>query len=68
MKGKFALYVIAAFTAFLSPLIPTLVFVGFLVACDFVTGIAKASRNGTINSQKMIAKFYDSIGYFIRLT
>lgn len=65
MKGKFAIYVIAAFAAFMSPLVPTLVFVGFLVACDFVTGLAKASKKGSVSSAKMIAKFYDSIGYFI---
>lgn len=65
MKGKFAAAVTAAFVAFISPLTSTLVFVGFLVACDFITGLAKASKKGTVTSEKMIAKFYDSIGYFI---
>jgi phage-related holin len=70
MKAKYTLmvsaaYVSAAFAAFLAPLIPTFVFVGFLVMSDFVTGVAKAQKKGNISSAVMIRKFYKSIGYFI---
>lgn len=63
--SKYATIVGIAFAAFLAPLVPTFIFVGFLVMCDFVTGLTKAHKKGTVHSSKMIAKFYDSVGYFI---
>lgn len=65
MKAKYIAYIIAGIAAFLSPLAPTLYFVGVLVVCDFTTGVLKAYRNKNLNSRKMIKKFYDSSAYMI---
>lgn len=65
MKGKYLAYISAGLIAFITPLAPALWFVGLLVMCDFLTGIAKAKKRGQISSARMIDKFYASVGYFL---
>ena len=62
---KYASFVIAALCTFLSPVVPTLWFVGLISIIDFVTGIIGAkSKNIPIQSSKMIRKFYSVMAYF----
>lgn len=56
---------VSGLLAFLLPLTEVLIFVGFIVSCDFITGVIKAHKKGEVRSRRMIDKFYDSIGYFI---
>lgn len=63
--AKYFLLAIAALCTFLSPIVPTLFFVGMISVIDFVTGIIGAKVKGEkIQSRKMIRKFYAVFGYF----
>jgi phage-related holin len=64
--AKYALLAIAALCTFLSPIVPTLCFVGMISVIDFITGIIGAKAKGNeIKSSKMIRKFYAVIAYFL---
>lgn len=63
--SKFFALMVSGLLAFLFPLKEVLIFVGFIVSCDFITGVIKAHKKGEVRSSRMIDKFYDSIGYFI---
>lgn len=62
---KYGLIIISSLSLFFAPLLPTFVFVGFLVAADFITGVIKAQKQNDVKSRRMIDKFYTSIAYFI---
>ena len=63
---KYASFVISVVCTFLSPIVPTLCFVGMISVIDFVTGIIGAKSKGhEIKSSKMIRKFYAVIAYFL---
>ena len=55
---------IAAIITFFSPIVPIFMFVGFLVMCDWITGIMKAKKTKTFTSTHAIRKFWVSSGYF----
>lgn len=64
--AKYCLLIIAAIATFLSPIIPTLCFVGAISMIDFITGILGAKSKGQeIQSSKMIRKFYAVCAYFL---
>ncbi len=63
--SKFLALMVSGVIAFLLPLTEVLIFVGFIVSCDFITGVIKAHKKGNLKSRRMIDKFYDIIGYFI---
>jgi phage-related holin len=65
LTGKLIALMISGFVAFMSPISDVLYFVGFIVVCDFITGIIKANKAGDFNSTRMRDKFWDSVGYFI---
>jgi hypothetical protein len=58
---------LAGLTVYFSPIKSDLVFVGFLVICDWMTGMAKGVKGKNFNSSTAIRKFWVSIGYFIGL-
>lgn len=63
--NKYWMLVITGVITFLAPIQETLFFVGMISVADFVTGIMKAQKSGTISSRKMINKLYAVVGYFI---
>lgn len=65
LASKFFALLVSGALAFLLPLTEVLIFVGFIVSCDFITGVIKAHKKGEVRSGRMIDKFYDSVGYFI---
>jgi phage-related holin len=65
-KKYIALVVLGGLT-FLSPLEGSLLFVGMISMADFITGIIKAKKTGTITSRKMINKAYAAAGYFVAI-
>lgn len=64
--AKYCMFVMAAICTLLSPIVPTLCFVGMISMIDFFTGIIGAKAKGhEIKSSKMIRKFYAVIAYFL---
>jgi len=52
---------------FLSPIISTLIFVGFLVVSDWITGVAKSIKNKQFDSDRALRKMWVSTGYLFAL-
>lgn len=67
MKEKYFVCAITGLIAYLSPIITSLLFVGGLVMFDWITGIVKAHKLGTLNSRQMIKKFYTGASYLIAI-
>ena len=67
MKEKYFTLIVTGLIAYLSPIITSLLFVGALVMFDWITGIIKAHKLGTLNSRKMIKKFYTGASYLIAI-
>lgn len=67
MKEKYFIIVTTGLIAYLSPIITSLFFVGGLVMFDWITGMVKAHKLGTLNSRKMIKKFYTGASYLIAI-
>lgn len=65
-KKYMALMLMGGLT-FIAPLQGSLLFVGMISVADFITGIMKAQKTGTITSRKMINKAYAAAGYFIAI-
>lgn len=63
--AKYVTFSIFGLASFFAPLQATLLFVGGLVVADWVLGVAKSIKSGTLSSRRMIDKFYISIGYFL---
>ena len=63
--NKYVILIVTGIITFISPIADTLLFVGIISVFDFVTGIMKAHKSGTISSRRMINKLYAVIGYFV---
>ncbi len=63
--NKYVILIVTGIITFISPIADTLIFVGIISVFDFVTGIMKAHKSGTISSRRMINKLYAVIGYFV---
>jgi len=62
---KYLLYILAGLVTFILPIQESLLFVGVISMLDFFTGVVRAQKIGTLQSRKMIKKFYTVISYFI---
>lgn len=62
---KYLLYILAGLLTFILPIQESLLFVGVISMLDFCSGIMRAQKIGTLQSRKMIKKFYTVISYFI---
>jgi phage-related holin len=67
MKEKYIAYFITGLIAYLSPIITSLMFVLGLVVFDWITGVIKAHKLGTISSRAMIRKFYTGSSYLVAI-
>lgn len=67
MKEKYLTYFLTGLIAYLSPIITSLMFVLGLVVFDWITGVIKAHKLGTITSRAMIRKFYTGSSYLVAI-
>jgi phage-related holin len=67
VKEKYFIIFISGLISYLSPIITSLFFVGGLVMFDWITGMVKAHKLGTVNSRQMIKKFYTGASYLIAI-
>jgi phage-related holin len=63
MKEKYTIYLITGLVAYLTPILTSLLLVGGLVMFDWITGVMKAHKLGTLSSRAMIKKFYTGSSY-----
>lgn len=62
---KFLPAIIAGLTVVFIPIKNELLFVGFLVLVDWLTGMSVGIKQGTFDSSQAIRKFWVSFGYFL---
>ena len=67
MKEKYTIYLITGLIAYLTPILTSLLFVGGLVMFDWITGVMKAHKLGTLSSRAMIKKFYTGSSYLVAI-
>jgi phage-related holin len=67
MKEKYTIYLVTGLIAYLSPILTSLLFVGGLVMFDWITGVMKAHKLGTLSSRAMIKKFYTGSSYLVAI-
>lgn len=67
MKEKYFIIFVSGLISYLSPILTSLLFVGALVMFDWITGMIKAHKLGTLNSRQMIKKFYTGSSYLIAI-
>jgi len=67
MKEKYTIYLITGLIAYLTPILTSLLLVGGLVMFDWITGIIKAHKLGTLSSRVMIKKFYTGSSYLVAI-
>jgi phage-related holin len=67
MKEKYTIYLITGLIAYLTPILTSLLFVGVLVMFDWITGVIKAHKLGTLSSRAMIKKFYTGASYLVAI-
>jgi phage-related holin len=67
MKEKYTVYLITGLIAYISPILTSLLFVGGLVMFDWITGVIKAHKLGTLSSRAMIKKFYTGASYLVAI-
>ena len=67
MKEKYTIYLITGLIAYLTPILTSLLFVGGLVMFDWITGVIKAHKLGTLSSRAMIKKFYTGASYLVAI-
>ena len=67
MKEKYLAYLTTGLIAYLSPILTSLLFVGGLVMFDWITGVIKAHKLGTLSSRAMIKKFYTGSSYLVAI-
>lgn len=65
MIEKYSPFVLAGFIAYFSPIIGALVFVGFLVMADWITGMIKGAKKNEFKSRSVIQKFYTGSAYLL---
>jgi phage-related holin len=67
MKEKYTIYLITGLIAYLTPILTSLLLVGGLVMFDWITGVMKAHKLGTLSSRAMIKKFYTGSSYLVAI-
>ena len=67
MKEKYTIYLITGLIAYISPILTSLLCVGGLVMFDWITGVIKAHKLGTLSSRAMIKKFYTGSSYLVAI-
>jgi phage-related holin len=67
MKEKYTIYLITGLIAYLTPILTSLLLVGGLVMFDWITGVIKAHKLGTLSSRAMIKKFYTGASYLVAI-
>jgi phage-related holin len=67
MKEKYTIYLITGLIAYLTPILTSLLLVGGLVMFDWITGVMKAHKLGTLSSRAMIKKFYTGASYLVAI-
>ena len=67
MKEKYTIYLITGLVAYLTPILTSLLLVGGLVMFDWITGVMKAHKLGTLSSRAMIKKFYTGASYLVAI-
>ncbi len=67
MKEKYLVYITTGLIAYLTPIITSLLLVGGLVMFDWITGVMKAHKLGTLSSRAMIKKFYTASSYLVAI-
>jgi phage-related holin len=67
MKEKYTIYLVTGLIAYLTPILTSLLLVGGLVMFDWITGVMKAHKLGTLSSRAMIKKFYTGASYLVAI-
>jgi phage-related holin len=67
MKEKYTIYLVTGLVAYLTPILTSLLLVGGLVMFDWITGVMKAHKLGTLSSRAMIKKFYTGASYLVAI-
>jgi len=67
MKEKYTIYLVTGLVAYLTPILTSLLLVGGLVMFDWITGVMKAHKLGTLSSRAMIKKFYTASSYLVAI-
>jgi phage-related holin len=67
MKVKYTIYLVTGLVAYLTPILTSLLLVGGLVMFDWITGVIKAHKLGTLSSRAMIKKFYTGASYLVAI-
>jgi phage-related holin len=67
MKEKYTIYLVTGLVAYLTPILTSLLLVGGLVMFDWITGIIKSHKLGTLSSRAMIKKFYTGSSYLVAI-
>lgn len=67
LTNKYFIMGVTALISFISPLVPTLYFVGILVMSDFITGVIKAHKAQKLTSRRMSDKVWMTVGYFMAI-
>jgi phage-related holin len=67
MKEKYTIYLVTGLVAYLTPILTSLLLVGGLVMFDWITGVIKAHKLGTLSSRAMIKKFYTGASYLVAI-
>jgi phage-related holin len=67
MKEKYTIYLVTGLIAYLTPILTSLLLVGGLVMFDWITGVIKAHKLGTLSSRAMIKKFYTGASYLVAI-
>jgi phage-related holin len=67
MKEKYTIYLVTGLVAYLTPILTSLLLVGGLVMFDWITGVIKAHKLGTLSSRAMIKKFYTGSSYLVAI-
>jgi phage-related holin len=60
---KYIAYTTIGLMIYFSPIVGDLLFVGFLVIVDWITGLLKGAKTNTFSSHLAIKKFWVSVGY-----
>jgi phage-related holin len=67
MKDKYLVYLTTGLIAYLTPILTSLLLVGGLVMFDWITGIIKSHKLGTLSSRAMVKKFYTASSYLVAI-
>jgi phage-related holin len=67
MKDKYLVYLTTGLLAYLTPILTSLLLVGGLVMFDWITGIIKSHKLGTLSSRAMVKKFYTASSYLVAI-